>query len=232
MVIVEGLYSNHGDVPPLPEIRESCSRHGARLALDDAHGLGTLGASGRGAEEHFGCLGASDILAGTFSKSLCSIGGWIAGDRDVIEYVRYHGRSVLFTAAIAPPMVAAAAAALEILVEQPGRVAQVRGNADLLRRHLREQAVPLSGQHGPLIRIPIGGELACLRLAGELLSRGIFVQPVLHPSVPREEAMIRLCVSAAHDPDELRAAAEQFATVYHALAGQRPQASRASASGS
>ena len=229
MVMVEGLYSNDGDVPPLPEIRAACSRHAARLAVDDAHGLGTLGASGRGVEEHFGCLGASDILAGTFSKSLCSIGGWIAGDRDIIEYVRYHGRSILFSAAISPPMVAAAGAALEILTEQPERVSRVRGNAELLRRCLIERAIAVAGEHGPLIRIPIGDELACVRVAAELLSRGIFVQPVLYPSVPRDGAMIRLCVSAAHDPDELRDAAEQFANVFDATAGRLRQEFRASA---
>jgi natural product biosynthesis luciferase-like monooxygenase protein len=222
MVMVEGLYSNHGDLAPLPEIKEICTRHGVRLALDDAHGLGVLGSTGRGAEEHYGLIGASDIIAGTFSKSLASIGGWISGDHDVIEYVRYHGRSVLFTAAISPPMVAAASSALDILIEQPELVEQLARNADGLRRGLRNWSVPVAWCQGPILRVPIKDDAKCIRLASELLQRGIYVNSVLYPSVPRNEAMIRLCVSAGHDPAELHRAAEEFGIAYRSIMGSEP----------
>jgi 7-keto-8-aminopelargonate synthetase-like enzyme len=217
--MVEGLYSNHGDLSPLPEIREICTRHGVRLALDDAHGLGVLGSTGRGAEEHYGLPGASDILAGTFSKSLASIGGWISGDREVIEYVRYHGRSLLFTAAIAPPMVAAASTALDILMEQPELVERLARNADAMRRDLCNCSVPVTGLQGPILRVPAYDEAQCIRLSNELLRRGIYVNSVLYPSVPRDQAMIRLCVSAKHDPAELRWAAEEFGDAYRKIIG-------------
>jgi natural product biosynthesis luciferase-like monooxygenase protein len=222
MVMVEGLYSNHGDLAPLPEIREISTRHGVRLALDDAHGLGVLGSTGRGAEEHYGFIGASDIIAGTFSKSLASIGGWISGDRDVIEYVRYHGRSVLFTAAISPPMVAAASCALDILMEQPELVERLARNADGLRRDLHNLSVPVAGRQGPILRVPINDDAKCIRLASDLLHRGIYVNSVLYPSVPRNEAMIRLCVSAGHDPAELHRAAEEFGDAYRSIIGSEP----------
>lgn len=217
MVMVEGLYSNDGDISPLPEIREVCSRHGVRLALDDAHGLGVLGATGRGAEEHHSCIGAADIIAGTFSKSLASIGGWIAGDHEIIEYVRYHGRTVLFTAALSPPMLAAASMALDVLIERPELVHIVGRNADQVRYDLRRLGVTVTGHHGPVIRIPIGSDRQCVRLSSELLHRGIFVHTVLYPSVPKDEAMIRLCISAGHDPADLRWAVAEFADIYHAL---------------
>jgi 7-keto-8-aminopelargonate synthetase-like enzyme/acyl-CoA synthetase (AMP-forming)/AMP-acid ligase II len=219
MVMVEGLYSNHGDLSPLSEIREICTRHKARLALDDAHGLGSLGSTGRGAEEHYGLLGASDILAGTFSKSLASIGGWISGDRDVIEYIRYHGRSLLFTAAIAPPMVAAASTALDILIEQPELVERLARNADAMRWDLRKCSVPVTGLRGPILRVPVHDEAQCIRLSNELLRRGIYVNSVVYPAVPRNEPMIRLCVSAKHDPAELRGAAEEFGDAYRQIIG-------------
>jgi natural product biosynthesis luciferase-like monooxygenase protein len=217
MVMVEGLYSNDGDISPLPDIRDVCARHGVRLALDDAHGLGVLGATGRGTEEHHSCIGAADIIAGTFSKSLASIGGWIAGDHEIIEYVRYHGRTVLFTAALSPPMLAAASMALDVLIERPELVHTVGRNADQVRYDLRRLGVTVTGQHGPVIRIPIGSDRQCVRLSSELLHRGIFVHTVLYPSVPKDEAMIRLCISAEHDPADLRWAVSEFADIYHAL---------------
>jgi natural product biosynthesis luciferase-like monooxygenase protein len=221
MVMIEGLYSNDGDIARLPEIAAVCRRHNVRLALDDAHGLGVLGITGRGTEEHYSCPGAADLLAGTFSKSLASIGGWIAADHEIIEYVRYHGRTVLFTAAIAPPTLAAASAALDVLIEQPELVHAVGRNADQVRFDLRQRLVPVTGHHGPVIRIPIGDDVDCVRISSELLRRGIFVHTVLYPSVPRDQAMIRLCISALHDPNDLRWAADEFAEVYHAVTGAR-----------
>ena len=219
MVMVEGVYSNHGDLSPLPKIQEICRRHNVRLALDDAHGVGVLGSTGRGAEEHHGLIGACDIIAGTFSKSLASIGGWISGDRDVIQYVRYHGRSALFTAAISPPMVAAASAALDVLMEQPELVKQLALNAGSLRRDLADCGVSFAGGQGPIIRVPVYDDAKCIRICNELLRRGIYVNSVLYPSVPRNEAMIRICVSAAHDPVELRWAAQEFGDAYDTVIG-------------
>jgi natural product biosynthesis luciferase-like monooxygenase protein len=219
MVMVEGVYSNHGDLSPLPEIQEICGRHHVRLALDDAHGVGVLGSTGRGAEEHHSLMGACDIIAGTFSKSLASIGGWISGDREVIEYVRYHGHSALFTAAISPPMVAAASAALDVLMEQPELVKRLADNAGSLRRALQDCGVSLAAGQGPIIRVPVYDDAKCIRICNELLRRGIYVNSVLYPSVPRNEAMIRMCVSAAHDPAELRWAAEKFGDAYDTVIG-------------
>jgi 7-keto-8-aminopelargonate synthetase-like enzyme/acyl-CoA synthetase (AMP-forming)/AMP-acid ligase II len=209
LVIVEGLYSNSGDIAPLPKIREISSRYGARVALDEAHALGVLGLTGRGTEEHFQSIGACDIVAGTFSKSLVSIGGWIAGDREVIEYIRYHARPVLFTAGISPPMLAAASAALDILITQPEIVERLRHNSAWLLSELQRCGVPVTSQ-GPIFGLPISNDEVCVRLSAELLRRGIYVHTVLYPSVPRHAALLRLCVSAAHDSADLSHAAEEL----------------------
>lgn len=215
LVMVEGLYSNDGDVAPLPAIRAECNRFNARLAVDDAHGLGVLGVTGRGVEEHYASVGAADILAGTFSKSLASIGGWIAGDPDVIEWIRYHGRTVLFTAAIAPPALAAASAALDILIAQPELAAGVARNSAFLRQCLRTGGVPIYGEVGPVIRVPVGDDLSCVQIAMALFRQGIYVHTVLYPSVPKAGAMLRLCVSAIHQQDDLAWAAEVVGACYH-----------------
>jgi len=222
MVMVEGLYSNSGNIAPLPEIREICSHFGARLALDEAHALGVLGATGRGTEEHFESIGACDIIAGTFSKTLASIGGWIAGDHEVIEYIRYHGRPLLFTAGISPPMLAAASASLDVLVEQPELATRLRDNSQWFLRELRRCSVPVTGGQGPIFRLPVGDDELCVRLSRELLRRGIYVHTVLYPSVPRDAAMLRFSVSAGHDPAELGRAAEEIAKCQSlfALGGQ------------
>ena len=211
MVMVEGLYSNSGAIAPLPEIRKICSQHGARLALDDAHALGVLGVTGRGTEEHFNSIGACDIIAGTFSKTLVSTGGWIAGSHEIIEYLRYHGRPVLFTAGISPPTLAAASASLDILIEQPELTTRLRNNAQWFLSELKRCSVPVTGEHGPMFRLPVGDDEVCVRWSRELLRRGIYVHTVLYPSVPRDAAMLRFCVSAAHDPVELSRAAEEVA---------------------
>jgi natural product biosynthesis luciferase-like monooxygenase protein len=211
LVAVEGLYSNDGDLAPLPELRRVCTEHGVRLAVDDAHGLGVLGAHGRGIEEHLGCPGAADVLAGTFSKSLASIGGWVAGSHRVIEWVRYHGRSILFTAGIAPPGLAAAAAALDILMAEPELVRTIARNARYMRRQLARCGLHVSGDDTPILALHVGDELRCVQLARLLLERGIYVHTVLYPSVPRDRAMLRLCVTAGHQEADLLWAASTIA---------------------
>jgi 7-keto-8-aminopelargonate synthetase-like enzyme len=181
-----------------------------------------LGDTGRGTEEHFASIGACDIVAGTFSKTLASIGGWIAGDHEVIEYIRYHGRPVLFTAGISPPMLAAASASLDVLVEQPGLVTRLSENAQWFLSELKRRSVPVTGEQGPIFRLPVGDDELCVRLSRELLRRGIYVHTVVHPSVPRDAAMLRFSVSAGHDPAELGRAAEEIAKCQSlfALGGQ------------
>jgi 7-keto-8-aminopelargonate synthetase-like enzyme len=218
LVMVESLYSNEGDLAPLPEIRAICTRYGARLAVDEAHGLGVLGAAGRGLEEHFAMPGAIDVISGTFSKSLASVGGWIAGSRKVVDWIRFHGRPILFSAAISPASLAAAHRSLEILIAEPDLVARLQANSRRWRSLLIGAGVPLvKDPAGPLASVRIGDEKTCLIFSRRLLEAGVYANTVLHPSVPRGEAVIRTVVSSAHQESELTYAAEVFARLCHDL---------------
>jgi natural product biosynthesis luciferase-like monooxygenase protein len=179
MVMVDGVYSMSGDIAPLKEIRALCDQHGVPLALDDAHGLGMIGAHGRGVEEELDVDGCADVLTGTFSKSLASVGGWLAGPKDLMDWVRYYGRSMLFSASIPPPAVAAAASALEILAAEPERVAKIRMLADYWRRGLAALGYNTGTSRTAIIPVIIGDELMCLRFAKKLFDAGVYGNCVL-----------------------------------------------------
>ncbi|WP_394821387.1 MupA/Atu3671 family FMN-dependent luciferase-like monooxygenase [Pendulispora albinea] len=224
MVMVDGVYSMSGDIAPLAEIREVCDRYGVPLALDDAHGLGMIGARGRGVEEAFGMLGCADVLTGTFSKSLASVGGWLAGSRHSMDWVRYHGRSMLFSASMPPPSVAAAAAALDILMAEPERVEKIRELSTYWRNGLRARGFDTGHSKTAIVPVIIGDELTCMRFAKRLCDSGVYANCVMAPAVPAHRAMMRTTVTAAHDMQHLDAALEIFERVGRELGivPQRP----------
>jgi 7-keto-8-aminopelargonate synthetase-like enzyme len=211
MVMVDGVYSMSGDLAPLRELREVCDRHGVPLAVDDAHGLGTAGPTGRGVEEELDVPGCADVLTGTLSKSLASSGGWLAGPADLVDYVRFHGRSMLFSAAIPPPAVAAAASALDILAAEPERVTKVRELAAYWRAGLSALGLDTGTAGTAIVPVIIGDEAICLRFARRLLDGGVYANCVLAPAVPAHRALIRTAVSAAHEKHHLDRALEVFA---------------------
>jgi 8-amino-7-oxononanoate synthase len=213
LVMVDGVYSMEGDTADLPNIRRLCHTYGVTLAVDDAHALGTLGATGRGLEEHFDMPGAADILSGTFSKSLASIGGWVAGEAKVIDWIRFHGRSMIFSAAIAPPALAAASTALDILIEEPWRVQQLNENADYWRTGLNQLGFDTGRSATAIIPVIIGNELKCLQFGQALLEAGLYVNVAAYPAVPRDLALLRTSVMATHERHHLDQGLEILAKV-------------------
>ncbi|QBS44476.1 MupA/Atu3671 family FMN-dependent luciferase-like monooxygenase [Nocardia sp. CS682] len=213
MVMVDGVYSMSGDIARLAEIRDVCDRHDVPLAVDDAHGLGMIGRTGRGVEEELGLPGTADILTGTFSKSLASVGGWLAGPQDLMDWVRYYGRSQLFSASIPPPAVAAAAAALDILEAEPARMTKLRALSAHWRKGLSELGFDTGTSRTTIVPVFIGDELQCLRFAKHLLDEGVYANCVLSPAVPANRAMIRTTVTAVHDLHHLDRALAVFAEV-------------------
>jgi 8-amino-7-oxononanoate synthase len=213
MVSVDGVYSMSGDLAPLREIHAVCDRYGVPLAVDDAHGLGMVGATGRGVEEALDATGCAEVLMGTFSKSLASVGGWLAGDRYLMEWVRYHGRSMLFSAAIPPPALAAASAALTVLAEEPWRIQRIQENADYWRTGLTELGYRVGRSKNAIVPVHVGEELACLRFAKGLLDAGVYANCVIAPAVAANKALIRTSVMATHERQHLDAALDIFATV-------------------
>jgi 7-keto-8-aminopelargonate synthetase-like enzyme len=171
--------------------------------VDDAHALGVLGATGRGTEEHFGMHGAADLVCGTFSKSLASIGGWVAGPADVIDWMRFFGRPMVFSASLPPASVAAASTALDIMLAEPWRVARVNENAEYWRRGLNALGFRTGASASPIVPVIIGDDLRAIMMGKQLLDAGVYVNPVVHPAVPRDLAMLRTSVMASHERQHL-----------------------------
>ena len=203
LVMVDGVYSMEGDVAPIPEIHALCREFGAKFIIDDAHGIGTMGATGRGVEEHFELLGCADAITGTFSKSLASIGGFVVASRQLIEWIRYNARSLIFSASLPPPLVAAAHAALTRLEEEPSRVAKLRENVKYWRTGLNRRGLKVIPAETPVVAIHIGDAFECVALGSYLREQGVFVNAAIPPAVPEGHALLRTSVTAAHTQDVL-----------------------------
>jgi 8-amino-7-oxononanoate synthase len=224
LVVVDGVFSMEGDVAPLPEIVELCNRHGARLMVDEAHALGVLGPRGAGTAELFGVEDRVDLRMATFSKSLASCGGVIAGPADVIEFLRIQSRPFMFTASGVPAAVGAALAAVRICRSQEGQglFAQVLDNARYLHAGLRElgfqvvEATQLADGTEvvtPVVPVVVGDDWKAGLLWKALYEGGVFVNTALHPAVPPAGALLRTSVMATHDRSTLDEALEIFAAV-------------------
>jgi 8-amino-7-oxononanoate synthase len=222
LVVVDGVFSMEGDIAPLREICDLCERYGARLMVDEAHGAGVLGARGAGTAELLGVEERVDLRMGTFSKSLASCGGFIAGPHEVIEYLRLYSRAFLFTASAVPAALGAALAALRIVRSQEGPplLERVLQNATRLREGLHElgfavvapQALPDGGDIvTPIVPVLVGDDWNAALLWKALYDGGVFVNTALHPAVPPGGALLRTSVMATHDDAVLDRALEVFA---------------------
>jgi 8-amino-7-oxononanoate synthase len=230
LVVVDGVFSMEGDIAPLRDIVALCERYGARLMVDEAHGAGVLGARGAGASELLGVEDRVDLRMGTFSKSLASCGGFVAGPGDVIEFLRFQSRAFLFTASGVPAALGAAQAALRIIRSDEGKelLAAVLANARRFRDGLAEmgyavvppQPLPpeVAGEEGadvvtPIIPVLVGDDWKAALLWRKLFDAGIFVNVALHPAVPPGQSLLRTSVMATHDRETLDRALEAFANV-------------------
>ncbi len=202
LVVVDGVFSMGGDIAPLPELVELCKKYGARLMVDDAHSIGVLG-GGRGTAAHFGLTDEVDLIMGTFSKSFASLGGFIAGDKKVIEYIQHTARSFIFSASIPPANAAAALAALEVMQEEPERIAQVNENGAYMRRRYRELGFNIGKSETPIIPIIIGDDNKTLMAWRMLFERGVYTNPVLPPAVPPKLSLLRTSYIATHTREQL-----------------------------
>jgi 8-amino-7-oxononanoate synthase len=228
LVVVDGVFSMEGDIAPLPQIVELCQAYGARLMVDEAHAAGVLGARAAGSCELFGVEDRVDLRMGTFSKSLASCGGFIAGPRDVIDFLRVQSRAFMFTAAAVPAAVGAALAALRIIRsdEGPALCAKVLDNARYLNRALHDLGFhvvqPLELPDGTsavtaIVPVVVGDDWKAVMLWRALYDAGVYVNVALHPAVPPAGALLRTSVMATHDRATLDRALERFAAVKQAF---------------
>lgn len=217
LIVTDGVFSMGGDLAKLPEIVELAKKYGARVMVDDAHGLGVVGAHGRGTAEHFGLEDEVDIYMGTFSKSLASLGGYMAANKDVIEFVKHTSRPYIFSASITPASVACANAALDVLKAEPERVQALRDISDYMREKLRENKVDFRESTTPIIPIYTYEDEKTFIACKMLLERGVYVNPVISPATPVGQSLLRTSYTATHTKENIDEAVVQIKEVTELL---------------
>lgn len=208
LVVVDGVFSMEGDLADLPAIAPIVKRHGARLMVDEAHSIGVMGATGAGTHEHFGLTDHVDLLMGTFSKSFASIGGFAAGDAQVISYVKHHARSLIFSASLPPYAVATVQKCVEILRNEPERREHLWRNAHHLRDGLVSMGFDVGPTCTPIIPIIVGDTMKTFIFWKELFETGVFTNPVIPPAVPERTSRLRTSLMATHTAEQIDRALE------------------------
>lgn len=198
LIVVDGVYSMGGDLAPLPDIIALAKRYGARFFVDDAHGIGVMGAGGRGTHFHFDCVDDVDLVMGTFSKSFASLGGVIAGSRDVIDFIQHHARSLMFSASMPPANVATVLACLDIIEADPSYVTRVHTQSGKVRDALREMGYNCGASVTPIVPVFIGSEMNTIFAWKAFFEHGVYVNPVLPPGVPPNKSLLRTSYMASH----------------------------------
>jgi 8-amino-7-oxononanoate synthase len=213
MIVTDGVFSMSGHIADVPGLLEIAHRYGARLVIDDAHGVGVLGDTGRGTAEHFGLEDEVDLILGTFSKSFGSVGGFIAGPRKVVNYVKHTARPFIFTAALPAMQMAAALRALEIMEDEPQHREQLWRNVAQLRGGMNDLGFDTLGSQTPIVPVMVGQDDVAMLFWKGLWEERIFTTPSLPPAVPQGEAIIRTSVNANHTSEQLERLLLAFETV-------------------
>lgn len=212
LVVVDGVFSMSGELAPLEEIAECCRNHGVRLMVDDAHGIGVTG-GGRGTAAQHGVTESVDLIMGTFSKSLASVGGFIAGDEAAIHWIQHRARSLIFSASLPPASAAAALAALDILEREPERVSRVNEIAARVRTSLQELGFDTGASVTPIVPIVVGGGMDTLLLWRNLFEAGVYTNVALPPAVPEGKCLLRTSYMATHTDSQMGEVLQAFAAV-------------------
>ena len=202
LLVVDGLFSMEGDIAPLPEIIPLCKKYGVRLMVDDAHAMGVLG-NGRGTAAHFGVTDKVDLIMSTFSKSFASLGGFIAGDEDVVHYIKHFARSLIFSASIPPSNTAAALAALDVMRQEPERIERINQIAEKMRKSYKELGFNTGNSVTPVIPIIIGDDKLTFMTWKLLFENGVFVNPVIAPATAPGRQLLRTSYMATHTDEQL-----------------------------
>lgn len=217
LIVTDGVFSMSGEICNLPEIVRLAKKYDAKIMVDDAHGLGVLGKGGRGTAEYFDLENEVDIYMGTFSKSLASLGGYMVGKKEVVEYVKHTSRPFIFSASITPASVACALQSLEILENEPERVEALNQISAYMRKLLKEKGVKILESETPIIPIFTYDDLITFKACKMLSERGVYVNPVVSPAVPVGESLLRTSYTATHTKTQIEYAATQIVEVLNEL---------------
>ncbi len=217
LIVVDGVFSMEGDLARLDKIVELARKYDANIYVDDAHGLGVVGKNGRGTASHYGLTDEVDLIMGTFSKSLASIGGFIASDKTTINYLKHHARSLIFSASIAPANAASVIAALDLIEAEPERIDRLWENTHFAIRELRNLGFDIGHTTTPIIPIYIRDNVKTFTLTKMLLEQGVFVNPVVSPAVKSTDSLIRFSLMATHTKAQIEEALEKIDKVSRIL---------------
>lgn len=217
LVVTDGVFSMEGDVAKLPELQALCEKYQATLMVDEAHGLGVFGREGRGVTDHFGLLDKTELIMGTFSKSLASIGGFIAADKDTINWMRHNVRPYIFTASIPPSATASVIAAIEIMRSEPERQENLWKVANYALKSFREAGFEIGNTETPIIPLYVRDNEKTFMVTRMLLDEGVFVNPVISPAVPPEDTLIRLAWMATHTIEQVDFAVDKTVKCFKKL---------------
>jgi len=213
LIVVDGVFSMEGDVIQLPELCRLARRYGAAVMVDDAHAIGVMGKKGAGTASHFGLTDQVHLIMGTFSKSLASLGGFIASDHQTIDYLKHHARSLIFSASMSPANAAAALAALEIMRSEPERIAQLWRNTARLKQGLVSHGFDLGASETPILPVYCRDMTLAFTFCKRLEEEGVFVNPVVAPGVPPGQELIRVSLMATHTDRQIDFALDKFVKV-------------------
>jgi 8-amino-7-oxononanoate synthase len=213
LIVVDGIFSMEGDITNLPEIVRLSEKYSASIMVDDAHALGVIGKNGSGTASHFGLTSKVDLIMGTFSKSMASIGGFIAADKSAINFIKHNSRSLMFSASMTPSSAASVLAAIEIMENEPERITRLMDLTKYARNRFKEMGFDTGKSESPIIPLFIRDDIKALQMAQRLLEEGVFINPVVSPAVPKEECIIRFSLMATHSFDQVDRAIEKITRV-------------------
>ena len=217
LIVVDGIFSMEGDIIKLPEVVRLAEMYGASIMVDDAHALGVIGKNGSGTASHFGLTDKVDLIMGTFSKSFASLGGFIAADKEVINYIKHNSRSLIFSASMTPSSAAAVLASIEIMESEPERIKHLWDITAYALNGFKSAGFDTGKSETPIIPLFIRDDIKALQLTRMLLEDGVFVNPVVSPAVPKEDCLIRYSLMATHTKEQVETSIEKITKAAKAL---------------
>ena len=217
LIVVDGVYSMEGDLAPVPELVALCEKYNASLMIDDAHGLGVVGENGSGTASHFGLTDKVDLIMGTFSKSFGSLGGFIAGNKTVIEYLKHNSRTLIFSASMTPAATAAASKALDIMIEEPERREHLWEVTHHAQDAFKSRGFDIGHTQSPIIPLFVRDTFKAMTIVKLAYEQGVFITPVIAPAVPEKDVLIRFALMATHSIEQVDEAVEKLTKIFKSL---------------
>ncbi len=217
LIVVDGVYSMEGDIASVPTLVEFCEKYNASLMIDDAHGLGVMGRCGRGTADHFGLTDKVELIMGTFSKSFGSLGGFIAGDHEVINFLKHNSRSLIFSASMPPANVAAVSRAIDIMLSEPERLDHLWALTHHAHAQFKARGFDIGHTQSPIIPLFVRDLNKCLTAVKMALDEGVFITPVIPPAVPEDSVIVRFALMATHSFDQLDEGIDKLTKIFKKL---------------